>query len=360
MDGIFVAIPVLFFPQLKIRIIYAIFTVLRYIFVGHSMTNGSEDNNSNSYSALIFYPLAIQMFANILFCIWPGEGSRILNIVYVFVIGGIASTSVEQLAGVREYDRQQRELDEQERKEKERLQRLRNNYYASDFYKAMEIPYDVVMNDRGIYGEYVTSTWLDDIVYPYKSLFSVCVPENTQIGSTEIDCIVLTLVGVIAIEIKNRKLRWLIDGNDKNAYCYDAYGNMREAENPIRQNKNHIWALERFILQHGDAKVQEAYKVLNSQVLGYLVFGPQTIGWNITNTKQGYCGYKGIGKIINSMTEKHLPQYDTQARREAIVTLYNFLLKYQNNIELKGKHDTLLKIKEFKKTMSKHKYSTRK
>jgi hypothetical protein len=380
-EGLIVTLPVLLFPSLKIRVIYALFCILLFVVGGHPLENGSEDDNDHSFTAMAIYPLVFHTLANIVFCIWPMEESRVFNIVFEVVLVLLVGYLAESVSGVKNYDSQmkeyqareqerrqeleRRELERQRQEQRQREERQRQrleaqkkekereaNYYRSEFYKAMQIPFETVDNDKGLYGEYCTSTWLSDNTYPYKALFSVSIPENTEIGSTELDCIVITMCGIIVIEVKNRSMKWLIDGNDPNAYCYDSHGNQRVINNPIRQNQNHIESLRRFIHENGDAKVQEAYKALGNCLIGYLVFGPDTIGWEITNTKQGYCAYNGIGKMFNTIISENPEKYQTEERKRAITTMYNFLLKYQNNEELKSKHDTLLKIKDFKKSLT--------
>ena len=219
-ESILLGLVVLLFPGLKARVLLLAFAGLLFSVNGHDLENGASDNNEYSFSNLLIPSVTMHLLVNIYFIFNPGTGSRSLNIVYVIALFLLLGNLMVNLSGVQEYDKEYREKKE--------------NYERSAFAKATQLSYKQVINDTGLFGEYCTSTWLTDIRHPYKELYSVSIPEKTELGSTEIDSIVITLSGLYAIEVKNRKLKWLIDGNDPTAYCYDSCGKKREEGNLVQ------------------------------------------------------------------------------------------------------------------------------
>ena len=334
---------IFFLPSLKARIILMILSCIIIGIGSNELKNGDINNNETSTEFIIGGTITFHAFLNIYYCFKPGTGSRFWNIVFVIVAMFIAGSKIDRVKGVQEYDKQQKELDEEKRKSKD-------NYERSDFYKATKIPYYTMISDSGIHAEYSTSTWLYNIKNEYKALFSVSIPVDDELGSTEIDIIVICAAGIYALEVKNRKLKWLIDGTDKNAYCFDQYGQKQIVHNPVVQNENHIKALKYFIQKKGDSSVKKAFGILNNRIDGYIVFAWNTIDWDITNYDRGYCSYKNIGKMIQSSIDDFWIQDDDE-HIWAINTIYNFLKKYENNQELRSKHDTMLKIRNWKENL---------
>lgn len=345
---------IIFLPGLKTRIIIVVVTCLIMSCFGLELENGALYNNVVSRHKISSNVLWMHALANVYYCIkppYPGIIYRLANIAFVWIISVIFCRLYFRVRGVQLYDEQQNEINiEKEKEEKERKQAYnerKEKYERSAFYRVMKIPYNTIVNDDGAWAEYYTSTYLTDISSKYNVLFSVSIPTHDELGSTELDMIVITAGGVKVIEVKNRKLKWLIDGNDDTAYCYDQYGKKHKVKSPISQNKNHIDILEKFIKKEGNTSVRKALDILGGTVNGYVVFGDDTIGWDIANTNQGYCGYKSIGRLIQDHIDKYCDENATSDW--AIDQIYMFLKEYENNTMLKNKHDTLLKIKDWKK-----------
>jgi hypothetical protein len=330
------------FPAVKSRLIIMLFSACVAAVGGHEIENGASDNNEGSYTALAACALLIQDLVALYFCFKPSGGVRKYDIIYFVILCTICSDMLNQVGGVQEFDKRERE----ERRDREiRINRYKNSAFA----KATNNSYSDVMNDKGLYGEYCSSTWLSDISdagHPYRALFSVYVPlKNSEIGSTELDSVVITQTGIDVLEVKNRAVEWKIDGNMDISGIIHRNGERETVKNPLKQNQNHIKALRRFILDSNNRKVKEAFATLDSSVRGYLVFGPETISSCIINTSQGYCGFNKIGKKISEYIDKN-GSYDNdemRKREEAIEVLYEFLKGYQNKEDLKRRHDEYVK-----------------
>lgn len=230
-----------------------------------------------------------------------------------------------------------KEYDILEEKALKQYQERKNRYENSSYALSTKLSYEEVMNDKGNYGEYVASTYLTDIKHPYRVLFSVCIPVNDEIGSTEIDMIVITNFGIKCLEVKNKAGKWRIIEGEKIAKIKysDRYG-YEETQSPLNQNKNHIKALKTFLWEN------ELYEYID-YVGGYLVFGPDTLGWEIESNSQGYCSYKSIGELINSNIEKNNKIHRPYISDNEIEDIYNFLSKYEDP-ELRDKHKLRVKF----------------
>lgn len=367
LDAVMSCVFIIFFQTLKARIIIAFIAAELLWICGKRLENGDTYNNRGSNNNLFATAAICHALANIYYCVQPDTPffSRLANIAFVLVAFFIASSTFESVAQVQNFDKEvrrkvdekikkQKELERQERereveRQAEQARRIKE-YEQSAFYQAMQIPYETMRNDKGIYGEYCTSTWITDITSKYRVLFSVCIPTLNDLEITEIDEIVIAANGINVIEVKNRKLEWLIDGEEKDACCTDQYKNLHQEKSPVWQNAKHISELTKFLQyrKKNPENVKQALQILNNHVNGYVVFGPDTISWKVANTNQKICNHSQIGNAIQAELNK-LSWDGTQNVNWAIEVIYNFLKQYENDTEAKNKHDVLLKIKDWKR-----------
>lgn len=203
--------------------------------------------------------------------------------------------------------------------------REKARYDGSQYGKASGNAFDEALKDKGKRGEYQTSICLDDISSYNKVLFNVYIPAKTDAWSMELDSIVISESGIDILEIKNRSVTWKIDDLSSNVTIIYKDGHADTAFNPFRQNKNHIMVFDTFI-----RKLDEKYGDISG---GFVVFGKDTIGWNIKNVdEQGFCDYTSVSRFINGHKNKILSPEDVDR-------IYNYLLPYQNNEELKKRHE---------------------
>jgi hypothetical protein len=83
----------------------------------------------------------------------------------------------------------------------------------------------------------------------YRVLNNIIIKANK--GTTQVDHIVISPVGIFVIETKNYKGR--IYGNDDSEYWTQSiYGHKTKFSNPIRQNWGHIYALKNLLREYKD------------------------------------------------------------------------------------------------------------
>lgn len=212
------------------------------------------------------------------------------------------------------------------------LGRRRRAYYRSDFAKATHTTIGRLKESTGESGEYLVSKYYDEIITYHKVLYSVYIENrDREMGSTEADAIVISKAGVDVIEIKNRKARWIINGEGRRARIIDQYGRQHDDKNPFFQNARHKKDLK-YLLKN-KCSLPWSLKTWEKIIGGYVVFGPNTEDWKIRNVQQGYCNYDRIGAMINSACEVRGGLTDAE-----IDAIYEALLPYQNNRKLKRQH----------------------
>lgn len=128
----------------------------------------------------------------------------------------------------------------------------RAQYHKTSYYQDTHTPYSDIVFDKGVQGEYSVAMILSP--YQYQSarlLFNLYVP--TQNGNTtEIDAVLITRGGVIAIEVKNLSGSISGDSDEKywNQTLLSSRGRLQHTfYNPIWQNGTHIRALRQVIDQ---------------------------------------------------------------------------------------------------------------
>ena len=345
-DALF-ALSGLLFPSIWDRLILIAILALKIYSIGMPSMNKSPTKNKYSYSNLSIGTFWGILIVNVWFChkFWH-TGSKIWNLIYTIVLSVVYLANYQDAGQINLYDewelQQERERKEQKQREKDRKRR----YIDSSFARALSIPYSKVMNDRGMYGEYCTSTYYTDIdACDYKVLYSVYIPTDDDIGSTEIDSLIITPYGLFVNEIKNRKLGWSIYGDYQEADAKHRDGSVSTEKSPVYQNKNHMKALRIYMERH----LHNELAILNNRILGCVALGPETL-FSDTEivyppTNQTVCSFRKIGIKINGVLERSKQAGCTnyEARYMAMERVYKELLKYQNNRSLKKRHDRVVK-----------------
>ena len=145
------------------------------------------------------------------------------------------------------------------------------------------------------------------------------------------DAIVISRSGINVIEIKNQSKIWNIFGEGpSDCICYDRNNKLLpDSNNPFSQNRIHEKNLKHLISRNAFLTCFE------NAVGGYVVFGPETVGYHIDNSKvkQGYASYKGIRKLLDDecKTKNRLSNGEINA-------IYRYLKSYENNKILEAKH----------------------
>lgn len=326
-----------FLKDVLVRIIIALacnFIIDRF---GTKLENCGEYNNKISRTKISSNVFLFHGIVNLFYCAISTGEDRTSSAIFAAILILSAIFKRSHVKKIQQEDLQYKEAIDA--------------YNQSPFCKALKISYLEMINDLGNRGEYQTSMYLDEIRSPYKVLFSVFVPADTEYGSAEIDELVITPAGIQSIEIKNRNLKWLISGMGKDAICYDKNGTETTVHSPFYQNANHIKALKEFIERKGTPNVKAAMGILGGRMGGYVVFGENTSGWNITNCDQGYCGFRSIGQMIQRSIDNILEQNENNDKDIlwAMDEIYAFLKSYENNIELKIKHNAVAQAKNMER-----------
>lgn len=178
-----------------------------------------------------------------------------------------------------------------------------------------------VINDKGKYGEYKTSTQLDKLFCKKYILFNLYLPKaNDENKTTEIDILMITNRMIYVIENKNYNGK--IYGNEKQAYWYYYLGGKKyKIYNPIMQNKTHIKALESIIE--------------NNKILPIIVFGNNANIEKITAYENVICYEKDLLKVIAANEQYNEIKYSD----DEMESIYNKLKKYTGaDEETKQKH----------------------
>ena len=129
--------------------------------------------------------------------------------------------------------------------------KAQDDFYQSAYFRAKRIQYSDVVNNLGMYGEYLIYDYLKDYqISGGKFLFNCYIPKGDD-KTTEIDVILLHPHGIFVFESKNYS-GWIF-GNDTSDYWTQTLPVKRgEAHkerfyNPIKQNNLHIEYLRKIV-----------------------------------------------------------------------------------------------------------------
>lgn len=115
-------------------------------------------------------------------------------------------------------------------------------YRNSDYGIASSNSFLKTIGDKGIYGEFITFTYLEKIKGYNKIMANLYLPKKDG-STTEIDLLMITETGIYVIESKNYS-GWIF-GDEGHKNWTQSLKNRRKNKfyNPIWQNKGHISAL---------------------------------------------------------------------------------------------------------------------
>lgn len=123
---------------------------------------------------------------------------------------------------------------------------IRVKYWKSGYYRQTRNSYREVLNDKGLYGEYLTGRCLNKLKGEKKILYNIYLQkENGE--TTEIDMILLHESGIYVIESKNYS--GTVSGEEEAWYWKQTLqnGEVYSFYNPIRQNESHIRSLNHIL-----------------------------------------------------------------------------------------------------------------
>lgn len=191
------------------------------------------------------------------------------------------------------------------------------NYYrfsSSSYEKKSGNGFLTTMLNKGIYGEFLIFTKLENVKIPKILMTNLYIPKADG-KTTELDLIMLTQKGIFVFESKNYS-GWIF-GNEKDYKWTQTFqgGKKFQFYNPIKQNRGHIDALK----EVSGLPNEECY-------ISYIVFGPESTLKDITV----------VSKNVEVMKKQHILYYlkkDWQMRptilnKEQLQSLYKNLERY--------------------------------
>lgn len=137
-------------------------------------------------------------------------------------------------------ERKQQERQEQER---QRQEQEREAYNQTEYAVQTQIPYEQVLGDEGLLGEFLIYKTLETLGEPRKFLFNLYLPIWNG-RTTELDVVLLHESGIYVFESKNYGGR--IFGSEEQQYwtqvlpAGDGWSQKHRFYNPILQNEGHL------------------------------------------------------------------------------------------------------------------------
>lgn len=207
----------------------------------------------------------------------------------------------------------------------------RIKYRKSDYYKKTKNTYKQVMREKGLYGEYLLSIYLNKLEGKKRILYNVYL-EKEGGGTTEVDMILLHESGIYVIESKNYS--GIITGKEEDRYWKQTLknGETYSFYNPIRQNETHIRNLSRIL---GMTQEEKYYSIV--------VFGDQAVLKKIKIDGMHVFVIKRE-KLIRLL--RCLALVEKRYSKDQIETMYERLIVFCNpSEEIKQKHrDSIHKL----------------
>lgn len=123
----------------------------------------------------------------------------------------------------------------------------KKKYENSQYFANTKNSWDIVRNDIGLYGEYLSYSYLDSTVPGNKLfLFNTYLPKSNG-KTTEIDLIMIHETGIYVFESKNYS-GWIF-GNDNQQKWTQTFSNGQKEHfyNPVFQNNAHIKAIKEIL-----------------------------------------------------------------------------------------------------------------
>ncbi len=127
----------------------------------------------------------------------------------------------------------------------------RSKYIKSDYYRTTKTAFHKVCFNKGAYGEYLSSRYLEELDGYKKFLYNIYLEKNEE-ETTEIDVLMLHTSGIYVLESKNYS-GWIFGREqDKNWKQTLQGGKKSSFYNPVKQNRTHIKYLSKALKEIGD------------------------------------------------------------------------------------------------------------
>lgn len=224
-------------------------------------------------------------------------------------------------------------------------------YKQSDYYKQTKISYQQLINDKeetnktdnshdnidpslnelkGAYQEYQICNILNNTIKGENNKIyrNVYIPK--KYGTSEIDVLYITPMGIFVIESKN--INAFIFGSEKDYKwtCTYKSGTHTSMYNPIIQNKNHVKYLQQYL------------DVPNFQFKSIIVFNNKTVFKKIPSSTKDYkiCHLKDLPEVIYNLMIEYdysISSINVEKIEKNLITIINA------SDELKERHKTRIK-----------------
>lgn len=191
---------------------------------------------------------------------------------------------------------------------------LSHNNESKEYRKVNKVNLYKLLNDKGIYGEYLTYNILKDL--GGKVISNLYLPKLKN-GTTEIDMVLINPKGIFVIESKNYSGR--IYGSTNSKYWMQILGNNQRNKfySPIFQNNTHINALKNILK---DVNVRDIYSII--------VFSERCNidRVDVTSDNVKVIKRNQLKSTINEIIDSDYIKYIN----EEIEDIYEILIKYTN------------------------------
>lgn len=215
----------------------------------------------------------------------------------------------------------------------------RSKYLKSDYFHTTKTPFFKIAFNKGAYGEYLSSKYLERLEGYKKFLYNVYLnKKDKENETTEIDVIMLHTSGIYVLESKNYS-GWIYGREqDKNWKQTLENGVKNSFYNPIKQNKTHIKYLLQTLEELGD---------FSDYIKSIIVFSERCKLKKIEITSEDIRVIKRDG--ILPCCRKLAKENPDQLTQEQIDSIYTLLATHCNvSEEVKKQH-----IEDIKKRTSK-------
>lgn len=198
------------------------------------------------------------------------------------------------------------------------------DYYKSEYYRLNKYPFEYVVSDKGRMGEYLINVEVQKLKRAMPGLsfhvfYNLIIPEPN--GSfQEIDALIIVGRIIFVIEAKNRSGSFKFNNwSDDRWYQYFEDGTYNEIHSPLKQNMEHLNALNYYLRDVWPVEGSGARPILYNMVtLGSM----SDCDWNIPSTtfdelvldNWGACTFlllsKQIGDVLNSISQEFKNDYE--------------------------------------------------
>ena len=216
----------------------------------------------------------------------------------------------------------------------------KQKYMQSIYFAETQTPYNTVISDKGVLGEFFTFLELNKLPGMKRFIFNAYVPKSDD-SVTEIDIIFIHNTGIYCIESKNYG-GWIY-GRQQSPYWTQTFKTGKKSRffNPILQNEGHVNALDDYMKKSFTDSIYSVIVFSNRCTLKDVNFDSK----NITLVKRD---------DLHTSLKKDLNIRKTVLNDSEIDVVYKHLKSFSNvSEEVKQKH--IDDINTRKKSNSKHK-----